>query len=121
MDDPPEITVARARALRRRLTLPEVLVWTALRSRRLDGLRFRRQHPIGPWILDFYCEARQLAVEIDGQAHDHPDALRRDARRTAWLADRRIAVLRLSARDVLDDLPAALERIRHAAAARATE
>ncbi|HEV7351966.1 MAG TPA: DUF559 domain-containing protein [Brevundimonas sp.] len=121
MDETPDITTSRARALRRRLTLPEVLVWTSLRGRRLGGLRFRRHHPVCPWILDFYCDARRLAVEIDGQGHDHPDALRYDARRTAWLEEQRIAVLRLSARDVLDDLPAALDRIRHAAAARAPE
>jgi len=49
-----------------------VVVWQALRGRRLDGIRFRRQHPIGPYILDFYCEEARLAVEIDGQGHEHP-------------------------------------------------
>jgi very-short-patch-repair endonuclease len=53
-----------------------------LRRRGLAGLRFRRQHPIGPYILDFYCDEFRLAVEIDGQSHDHPDRIAHDQRRT---------------------------------------
>ncbi|WP_374388952.1 endonuclease domain-containing protein [Brevundimonas sp.] len=112
MDHAPKTTVGRARALRRKLTLPEVLVWQALRGRRLDGLRFRRQHPIGPYILDFYCEEAKLAVEIDGQGHEHPDAYRHDECRTSWLTLRGIEVLRTPARDVLVDLSAVLDHIR---------
>jgi very-short-patch-repair endonuclease len=51
------------------MTLPEVLLWNGLRGGRLEGLRFRRQHPFGPYILDFYCEQAKLAVEVDGMAH----------------------------------------------------
>ena len=65
----PKKTVARARDLRRTMTLPEVLVWQHIRGRRLDGIRFRRQHPIGPYILDFFCEDARLAVEVDGESH----------------------------------------------------
>ena len=113
----PAETIARARALRRRLTLPEVLLWQALRGRRLRGVRFRRQHPIGPWILDFYCDAGRLAVEVDGQVHDHPDRMRHDARRTAWLNRRGIAVCRIPACDVLDSLDGVLVAIRRRLAA----
>ena len=60
------LTLKCARKLRRMMTLSEVLLWERIRGGRLNGLRFRRQHPIGPYILDFYCASGRLAVEIDG-------------------------------------------------------
>ena len=99
----PKGTVEKARALRRELTFPEVLLWQLLRGDRLSGLRFRRQHPVGPYVLDFYCTELALAVEVDGAAHDHPDRATRDARRDLWLAGQGIAVLRVPARDLLTD------------------
>ena len=108
----PKPTVAKARTLRRKMTLPEVIVWTALRGRRLNGIRFRRQHPVGPYILDVYCESALLAVEIDGQGHDHPDAVAHDERRTVWLNQRGLSVMRIPAREVLADLDDVLQRIR---------
>jgi very-short-patch-repair endonuclease len=54
------------------MTLPEVLLWQAVRGGQVGGLRFRRQHPIGPYVLDFYCPALRLAVEIDGAAQEIP-------------------------------------------------
>ncbi len=107
----PKQTVDRARELRRRLTLPEVLVWGGLRGRKLNGHRFRRQHPLGPYILDFYCDEAKLAVEIDGQGHEHPDQAAHDKRRTEWLELRGVTVLRIPARDVLEDLAAVIEMI----------
>lgn len=104
---PPRLTVARARVLRRRITLPEVKLWQALRGQK-QGARFRRQHPIGPFILDFWCESARLAVEIDGQIHDHPDQARHDARRTEWLTAQGIRVWRVPARDVLSNLDGVL-------------
>ena len=111
----PDETIQRARALRRRLTLPEVLMWTALRGRRLAGLRFRRQHPIGPYIVDFYCEDLKLAIEIDGQSHDHPDRIERDRRRDDWLHRQGVRVIRIAARTVLADMDAALGVVRASA------
>ena len=84
------------------MTLPEVQLWQALRGGGLDGLRFRRQHPVGPYVLDFYVAAVKLAVEVDGAAHDHPDQVRSDGMRDRWLAERHIRVLRINACDVLD-------------------
>src|SRR5215213_8286813 len=98
----PLLTFKRARALRRALTLPEVVLWQALRGGRVGGLRFRRQHPIGPYVLDFYCPSARLAVEVDGAAHDLAEQAGRDLRRDAWLADEDIQVLRVLAADVLD-------------------
>ena len=108
----PKTTIERARALRRKLTLPEGLLWAALRGRRLGDARFRRQHPEGPYILDFYCEAAKLAVEVDGQSHDHPEQRAHDSRRTAWLGQRGIVVFRIAARDVLENFEAVLVSLK---------
>jgi very-short-patch-repair endonuclease len=112
------LTFERARRLRRELTLPEIILWDCLRKGRLEALRFRRQHPVGPYIVDFYCAGARLAVEIDGAGHGHPDQARHDGLRDQWLADRRIRVLRLAASEVLDDdtLPSLLQEIETAAA-----
>ncbi|THD77307.1 MAG: endonuclease domain-containing protein [Phenylobacterium sp.] len=101
--DGSRITKDRAKALRRTMSLPEVLLWRALKGRQLRGLQFRRQHPLGPYILDFYCDAQKLAVEIDGDSHSFGDRPGHDARRDAWLLGQGIQTLRLSARLVLDD------------------
>jgi len=100
------------------MTLPEVLLWQALRSRHVGGLRFRRQHPVGPYILDFYCASARLAVEVDGSVHDSTEQIRHDERRNAWLASRHIKVLRFAAADVLkrDGLEFILSTIEQAAA-----
>jgi very-short-patch-repair endonuclease len=96
------------------MTPPEARLWVAL-GRKTQGLRFRRQHPIGPYILDFYCDAAKLAVEVDGQSHWLGNAQRRDAERDAWLELRGVRTLRLSASLVLGDLDAALRMIEAAA------
>ena len=83
------------------MSLPEVLLWIALRKRQASGLRFRRQHPIGPYILDFYCEEAKLAVEIDGDSHSHGNQPQKDVRRDAWLAEQGVRPFRLPAHEVL--------------------
>ena len=108
----PKKTVARARDLRRTMTLPEVLLWQQIRGRRLDGIRFRRQHPIGPHILDFFCEDARLAVEVDGESHSQAEAVEHDNRRTEWLNARGISVVRIPARDVLSELAAVVDHIQ---------
>ncbi len=90
-----DISLKRARRLRQSLTGPEVGLWGHLRRRQLGGYRFRRQHPIGPYILDFYCPEARLAVEIDGPAHGHPDQIRHDLRRDEWLTAKGVRTLRL--------------------------
>jgi very-short-patch-repair endonuclease len=107
----PKLTIARAKDLRRKLTLPEVILWSAIRGRRLANARFRRQHPIGPYILDFYCDDARLALEIDGDGHEHPDQAAHDLRRTAWLEARGITVYRIAARNVLSNLEGVLQSI----------
>jgi very-short-patch-repair endonuclease len=99
----PVLTFKRARALRRDMSLPEVVLWEELRAGRLNRLRFRRQHPIGPYILDFYCAPIRLGIEVDGAAHDFADRAGHDGRRDAWLSNHGIRLLRFTAVDVLDD------------------
>ena len=98
----------RARKFRAELTPPEARLWVALKGHRLGGLGFRRQHPIGPYILDFYCAAAKLAVEVDGQTHLNPQRSAQDARRTLWLKGKGIRVIRVAAVDVRDHLDGVL-------------
>ena len=96
-------TFDRAKTLRRDLSLPEVVLWECLRGRRLGGLRFRRQHPVGPYVLDFYCAEARLAVEVDGAHHDLPEQMSHDQRRDSWLGAQGIRVIRIAATDILDE------------------
>ncbi|MBV8686559.1 MAG: DUF559 domain-containing protein [Alphaproteobacteria bacterium] len=103
-------TVDRARTLRRQLSQPEARLWQVLRQRP-DGLKFRRQHPVGPFVLDFYCPAARLGIEIDGEAHDRGDNPQRDARRDAFLRERGLRVLRIPARHLYGDIEPAVTLI----------
>ena len=107
-------TPARRRALRRDATDAERALWALLRSRRLDGYKFRRQHAAGPYILDFYCAQARLAVEVDGSQHDTPDGAAGDATRTAYIESLGLRVLRFSNRDVLTNADGVLEALLHA-------
>ena len=106
---------ANARTLRANLTPAERLLWEAIKKRRLNGLKFRCQHPVGPFVLDFWCPERRLAVEVDGSSHDHPDQADYDAVRTAQLNAFGYRVVRVRNDEVFDDLPAVLSRIAEAA------
>ena len=99
-----------ARGLRRKMTLPEVLLWNVLRENGL-GLKFRRQHEIDPYVVDFYCPAAKLVVEVDGIVHDLGDSPLRDLRRDAALGNAGYTVLRLAAADVLRDVAQAAESV----------
>jgi very-short-patch-repair endonuclease len=102
--------ILRARALRRNLTLPEGMLWQVL-CQRPDGFKFRCQHPIGRCIVDFYCPAARLVIEIDGMSHDMGDRAARDERRDAWLRSKGLTVIRFSARDVLSDMDSVVAAI----------
>ena len=110
MPQTPRPAVVRARTLRKSMSLPEVQLWQALRQRP-GGLKFRRQHPIGPYVVDFCCLAHRLAVEIDSFAHDVADRPARDMIKTTFLKDNGYRVLRISARRVLADASAVAEAI----------
>jgi very-short-patch-repair endonuclease len=85
------------------MSLPEVLLWQQLR-RRQTGPKWRKQHPAGPYDLDFYCDAAKLCVEVDGEGHERGNRPARDARRDAWLAEQGITTLRIPASEVLNNL-----------------
>jgi very-short-patch-repair endonuclease len=96
------------------MSLPEVLLWGALRRRKLDGFRFRRQHPLGPYVLDFFCVSVGLAVEIDGEGHLFEEQRSHDERRDRFLQQRGIATFRIGAKVVLADPDLAAELVREA-------
>lgn len=102
--------LARARELRRSPTLPEGLLWQFLRKRP-EGLKFRRQHPFGPYVVDFYCPAARLVVEVDGASHGMGDRPERDVKRDAWLREQGLHVVRFDAADVMRDVGSAVTAI----------
>ncbi len=88
------------KALRRSATPAERCLWRIVRDRRLDGVKFRRQHGVGPYVVDFYCPAARLAVELDGGVHDDPARVEYDRRRQAGLEALGIRVVRFSNEEV---------------------
>ena len=103
----PSHTRDAAKALRAGMTDAERALWYRLRDRRLDGLKFRRQHPVPPYIVDFHCADAALAVELDGSQHGEDV----DATRTAALARHGLLVLRFWDNQVLTDIDAVLGEI----------
>ena len=101
----------RCRVLRRDETDAERLLWMMLRGRQVAGVKFRRQHQFGPFILDFFCADHRLAIEVDGSQHLSDDGASRDASRTAWLQRAEIRVLRFDNRQVLLETEGVLETI----------
>jgi very-short-patch-repair endonuclease len=101
---------SRAKELRQSMTAAEKLLWAQFRDRRLSGHKFRRQHPIGPFIPDFYCAERHLVVELDGAPHDL--TYDRDRARDAWLSKEGYRVMRFSNDEVDTNLWGVLETIR---------
>jgi very-short-patch-repair endonuclease len=107
----PKKIIGRARRLRRALSFPEVQLWSRLRQRAPDKPVFRRQHPIGPYVLDFYCAEANLAVEIDGISHDLGDRPQGDSQRDLWLKKHGVTVIRVPARELLSDIEEAADAI----------
>jgi very-short-patch-repair endonuclease len=106
----------RSRALRMKATTAEEILWAALRGRRLSGAKFRRQHPIGPFVVDFFCVEAQLAVEADGASHFPTPP--REQERDGLLAARGIRVLRFSNDEILIDPERVLRMIEEHVRAR---
>jgi len=98
----------RARRLRRASTIAETRLWNRIRSRAVEGHKFVRQEPIGPYVVDFVCREQRLVVEVDGGQHATD---KRDAIRDQWLGDHRYRVLRFWNNDVLRNIAGVLETI----------
>ncbi|HEY8693856.1 MAG TPA: endonuclease domain-containing protein [Chloroflexota bacterium] len=110
MKPAPEAVVARRRELRRTQTDAERLLWRHLRSSQAE-VKFRRQETAGPYILDFYCREANLAIELDGDQHAAPDKIAYDRRRTEFLNQQGIEVVRFSNLDVLTRTPDVLQAV----------
>ena len=106
----------RARELRRNTTLAEARLWEQLRAKRMSGLKFVRQDPIGPYFADFACRSMKFVVEVDGATHSTPAELEHDQKRTAFLQQQGYRVLRISNDEVLNGLDEVLILIRAALA-----
>lgn len=104
----------RRRELRRHATDAEHLLWWRLRARQLEGAKFRRQHPVGPYFVDFYCAEHGLAVELDGGQHFSDEGKAYDERRTSYLVARGLRVIRFSNAEVFEELEGVVEAIRQA-------
>ena len=107
-----------ARKLRREIPDAEQVMWAILRNRRFCGYKFRRQHPVKPYVLDFYCHQVKLAIELDGGQHTEDAARCYDGRRTTFLEKQGIKVLRFWNHEVLEDIEAVLEATHNSLTAR---
>ena len=109
-----EQRIAFARELREKQTEAERALWEKLRSKQLEGVKFRRQQPIGPYIVDLASFERKLIIEIDGGQHNEKEVRQRDEARTRWLEERGYQVLRFWDNEVLTNMEGVLERISEA-------
>lgn len=103
--------IARAKELRCPLTPAEAKLWERLKTKQLFGLKFRRQHPLYRFILDFYCHEKRLVVEVDGDSHAEPGQQAYDQARTEWLEQQGLRVIRFQNREVEHKVEGVLEEI----------
>ena len=101
----------KRRSLRNNMPPTEALLWSRLRNNQVPGYKFRRQYGVGPYVIDFFCPALKLAVEIDGDSHFVTDALKNDERRQAFIESFGIHFLRFTNHEVNRELEAVLEKI----------
>jgi very-short-patch-repair endonuclease len=106
--------IAFARRLRRETTQAETILWRSLRGSQLDGVKFRRQAPIGRYVVDFLCVAHRLIVELDGPPHDSEARRQHDAVRDSWLREHGYRILRVPNETVIGGGNIVLDLIREA-------
>lgn len=100
-----------ARTLRKDMTPGEKVLWKKIRRKKFHGLKFRRQVPIGPYVVDFLCVEKKLIIEIDGDSHYDPGAQERDLKRETYLRSHRFHVLRIGNRQTIQELENVLTMI----------
>ena len=106
------VTKEYRQLLRRNETPTERMLWKRLRSKQLDGFRFRQQHGYGPYILDFYCPSLRLCIELDGEVHNTLEAQHHDYERTLYLNECKIHVIRFKNEEVEQNMEEVLSKIR---------
>ena len=104
--------VKRARVLRSNMTLAEIILWSRLRSKKIDGYRFRRQQPIFDYVIDFYCHELKLIIEVDGEIHSLTEKTDSDLKRDKILKINGYHIIRLSNFEIETDLDATISKIR---------
>lgn len=108
----PPIIFERAKTLRKVMTEAERILWQKIRNKQFEGLKFRRQHAIDNYILDFYCHEKKLGKEVDGQYHNNPDVAENDVNRTYELGEWGITVIRFTNDEVINNISKVLEEIK---------
>lgn len=103
----------RRRNLRNNPTLTETLLWEKLSNKQLDGFKFRRQHSINHYIVDFYCPVLKLIIEVDGEIHDHPKNKTNDRLRDLELAELGFHILRFRNKEIESNIEVVIERIQN--------
>ena len=98
----------------------EIGLWMGLQGRQLDGFKFRRQHGIGPYVVDFYCAEARLAIELDGDSHSTPEARQYDASRDKFISKQNVKVVRFTNREVYENFEGVLQKIRELLGSRTT-
>ncbi len=104
----------RARQLRKETTEAEEKLWKRLRNRKFEGLKFRRQHPINQFIVDFYCHEKLLVVEVDGGIHNEIKVKERDEGREAELQNFGLTIIRFTNEEIMNDMKHVLEKLKAA-------
>jgi very-short-patch-repair endonuclease len=104
--------MSRAREQRNNMTPAEVILWTKLRSRKIDGYKFRRQQPVFDYIVDFYCHKLKLIVEVDGEIHSLPENIKYDIRRDRILKINGYHIIRLSNFEIESNITTAINKIK---------
>ena len=105
---------AKRRALRNHMTEHEIILWSRIQNRQLGGFKFRRQYSVGPYVLDFYCARRKLAIEIDGGGHFEEEQIIYDQKRQAFIEQFGIRFLRFTNLDIRNNLSGVLDAIEEA-------
>ena len=105
-------TFQKAEELRKRMTKAELVLWEELRGKRFMGLKFRRQHPIGRFIVDFYCHKHKLIIELDGSIHDLPEVAENDKNREEEIRDLGLNIIRFTNNQVIEKTPIVLNELQ---------
>ena len=105
-------TFEKAKDLRQEQTQTEIILWSKLRNRQFEGLKFRRQHPVGQFVVDFYCHEKRLVVEVDGGIHEKEDVKERDENREFELKNFGLRIIRIKNEEIEQNIEKVLEKLK---------